>query len=385
MKVLHIGPIPIRKGGKSKGGVESHISQLASALDDVGVESLYFRNEVVKLQKGNDIFSYNNMLERILYCIIGLIRHIFSLHKLYPFKMKALKILADAIKIKRISKRNSVDVVHVHGLHDTAIKSCEFAGLRCIATDHGIGHKTVFKDNIDLVRNNLSNVLIIIAISDFSYDNCLKLANENKISKINNPIDVSINLIEEEKAKVISDSEYFIFNGISEAWDRKGLKYIASEINDIFNHFNELNFVCISEISIHEKFSTYVSEEFKSRVIYIEPLSRNENLKLVKNALFNLAPSQYEGFSLAYLESIIMGTPVLGFASNIKEMNKIFNVAFNVPFDFKQNKPILDSVIEVEFNARNACLGIDSELVSWGNNINRFICLYKRAVDIKLG
>ncbi|MEZ9852396.1 glycosyltransferase family 4 protein [Vibrio breoganii] len=382
MKVLHIGPIPIRKGGKLKGGVESHISQLSLALDDVDIDSLYFRNEVVNLQNSNDVFSYNNTFERILYCIIGAIIYMFELHKLFPFRMKALKVLSDAIKIKMISRRNSVDVVHVHGLHDTAIKSCEFAGLACIATDHGIGHKIVFKDNIELVRNNLSNVSVIIAISDFSHENCLKLVNENKIFKINNPIDVSVNLKEEKKTKVIIDGEYFIFNGISEAWDRKGLKYIANEINDIFDCYKDLKFVCISEKAIHEKFSTYVSGEFKNRIIYVEPLSRNENLKLVQNALFNLAPSQYEGFSLAYLESIIMGTPVLGFASNITEMNKIFNVDFNVPFDFKLNKPILGSVTKVEFNARNACLRVDSELVSWKNNIHRFIDVYKRALEL---
>ncbi|MEL0609335.1 glycosyltransferase [Vibrio echinoideorum] len=378
MKVLQVSPIPINRGGVEKGGVESHVSELSGKLLEEGGEVIFFRNSVTGYKgKKEDVFYYSSILSLIISALLGFLKYNSKLSINLPIGKK-IKVMAYCHTLSKISSISRFDVAHIHGLHNLAGFACQILNIPHVFTDHGIGHKQSFHNDRELITLNVSKSKIVIAISDESFKNVLDVVgSEIKVKKINNPIDIDTNGVSECEFGF----DYIIFNGISDTWVRKGLSKINDEIDDILSEIYPMKLLVVCE---KKYFSRLLLDDSSrsNQLVHILPVSRDKMLSMVKGAKFNLAPSIKEGFSIAYLESIILGTPVIGFDSNILEMNLLFDTNLNQPFcnnDVNKLAPVVKAMNNEILEG--SVLEIESNPLSWDYSIARFFEVYCKAVN----
>lgn len=376
MNVLHVSPIPSSLGGFKKGGVESHVSELSRSLHIEGFNSYFFDNSlpnITRSKKEPNCFEYLTWFSFFIFTFMGLQYSLKVFGKKLPLKRK-LRIISDCGALRYFINKKEISVIHVHGIHNIICTACEILNVPFVITDHGIGHKEVFDFDKDFLRRNIRSAFKIISISDYSKSNVLQLVNEEKIVKINNPI--TIDGVE----KVNLDYEYAIFNGISETWVRKGLSRIAEEIEHIILEMQDLYLVVVCNAEDYQKLMEFVSNEYiRQKIKHQLPMDRQSMLSYVKGAKFNLAPSLKEGFSIGYLESILLGTPVIGFYSNICEMNDIFNVGYNIPVQPEEKLGDKVKLMMQQLTHRDN-FEIVSNPLSWENQMNKFCELYLNAI-----
>ncbi|KIF50399.1 glycosyltransferase [Vibrio owensii] len=378
MNVLHVSPIPTVLGGVEKGGVESHVSELAQNLLFKGVNSYFFDNSLplsnrTRTNIGNNCFKYSTWFSFICFLFVGARYFSRLIEKEMPLKRK-LRVIADCGSLSYFTRKNKISLVHVHGIHNIIATACEVIEIPFVITDHGIGHKQVFDVDKGFLHRNICSAFKVISISDYSKSNVLQLVNDDKIVKINNPITIN------EVEKVNLDYEYAIFNGISDTWVRKGLSRIAEEIEHIILEMQDLYLVVVCNAEDYEKLMESVSNEYiRQKIKHQLPMDRQSMLSYVKGAKFNLAPSLKEGFSIGYLESILLGTPVIGFYSNICEMNDIFNVGYNIPVQPEEKLGDKVRLMMQQLTHRDN-FEIVSNPLSWENQINKFCELYLNAI-----
>ena len=370
MKILQVAPIPISKGGVEKGGVESHVSELSDKLSEVH-QIYFFRNKITKLLSNNGAY-YRNILDYIICFLLG-IKYFIVVDKVFKFKER-FKIAADSHRMSKIISEQGIDIVHVHGVHNHACYVCELLTVPYIVTDHGIGHKEAFDLNKALLTRNIAGCKSIIAISKDSYKNLLCLIDKDKIEMINNPIDLPDSNKIDTWENIHFD--FALFNGISDTWYRKGLSEIAKNIDSIMNTLKPLHLVIVcDEKNFNKLISKCLEKNNLERIHHYLPMERYRSLGLVKKARFNIAPSIKEGFSIAYLESIGLSTPVIGFYSNIEEMNELFGSKLNIPYEHGvSNLNELVKTMMLNTNQREN-FG-DISILSWAKSIDKFNKIY---------
>lgn len=367
-KVCVIGCLPEILGGIERGGIASHIGELYTNLKNVNIDVIVFYNDKIK-NKEKEVLSYRNKIDILKNSILGFLKFGKVKSKNYSIKEK-IKILADANKIFRL-KDDGVDIFHVHSLHNLANKACEIANVKFVSTDHAFWHVEYNKEKI--IENIKSST--IIAISEISKEKIFALKGNNNIVKINNPINpIEFKLKNKNKNK---NKFNVYFNGISDGWGRKGLSYISKEILDICSIDNIHITIVTDENSRNTLISINPWIVGSEKVTVSEPLSRYDNLLLLANSDVFLAPSLSEGFSIAYLESVMLSVPVIGFGPNIEEINSMLKTDFCIAFDH-DNDSIYDKLLEIK-NRDN--IKINQKLFLWKNNIDKYIKVYEKVLN----
>ncbi|ENC9555545.1 glycosyltransferase family 4 protein [Aeromonas dhakensis] len=365
MKVCIVGCLPVKFGGRVNGGIASHISDLYDNLKNKGFDVCIFSNSI-DCANNSDVICYESVTHLLINSIRGMFKFNFFKINEHGFKAR-LKILADAFTLSEINKKG-YSKFHVHSLNNSAAKSCEIAGLKYVVTDHAFWHGGT---SISYIKENIDKAEKIIAISDFSRRKIISIGIDSlRIVKINNPIDKILTSKKEKPERIFR----VYFNGISDGWERKGLSKISSELNDILGIEN-IELVIVSDNESIIKLKRENADIINSESLKIfGPLRRDENLSWLNSSDVFLSPSTSEGYSIAYLEAISLGVPVIGFEPNVKEINNILGREFCIGFDH-YNDSIKESILEIK--NRNEEKLVNVEQFYWEQNIDKFIALYR--------
>lgn len=334
-KGLIIGPLPKSITEKAApGGIATHIDELLRYLkvNDIDIYICYHKPYDVK--KDNVLVS--NKIRWLFNVVHGFMLLIFNKnYNLFKYTIKDNIVVAFYFsKLKIFFQKNDPDFVHIHSLHNPAPYALNLLRYKqkIIITDHGFwqGKYLDKKKIISKLVKNYSIADSIIYISDMAYQKHLNMNfwDTHKLVKINNPTDFSAFPIKEKNEK--NTDKVIFFNGYSESISRKGFDILVSTINMYPDLYNNIKLIAICDEYSENHIKTK-SWNFKCELIGKTTLKNILNI-LCNSDLF-VVPSRSEGFSLAYIEALAVGIPVIGYFGQIDEMKKTLNTYIGESFN----------------------------------------------------
>lgn len=184
----------------------------------------------------------------------------------------------------------------------------------------------------------------LIAVSENTKDGIIKyfgIGMEQKINVIYE--DVIVNDIDTIKLDKKINSEYILFVGTIEP--RKNLINLLDAYSKVRKYKN-IKLIIAGKLGWGaDEFKNKLSENaFKEDIEYLDYISEEEKINLIKNCKLFVFPSLYEGFGLPVLEAMRLGTiPVVSNSSSLKELVEVDYLKFNP----NNTDEIADKILEL--------------------------------------
>ena len=236
-------------------------------------------------------------------------------------------------ELKRVLKEGNYKIVHSH-INTLSVFSL-FAA-KCAGVPVRIAHSHATTSNKEFLRNIIKNILRKFSkIYATDYYACSELAgrfqfgnkafNEEKVTIINNAIDIDKFLYNKEKRKKIRDElnisdETILIGNVGRLESVKNQKFVIDIFNEYLKNNNNAFLVIIGEGSLKKTLLNYIEEmNLKDKVKLV---GQREDVDFVYSALdVFLFPSLYEGFGLSLIEAQCSGVNCLASNNVVKEIN----------------------------------------------------------------
>lgn len=340
------------------GGEDTVVKSEMDMLKDNG-------HEVLLYMRHNDEIKKLNRVVRILSSLS------------YIFSIKTF------LEVRKIIKKNSIDIVHVHNTFPLISPSVYYAAFSCKVpvvqtihnfrmlcpsatftrnsricedcTKNGLGQALKYK----CYRNSFSQTLAAVVILKIhrilgTYKRingyiALTNFNKNKIKKLvkdDEKIFVKPNFSREEIQKPSYENykNYFVYIGRLDKL--KGINLLINSWRSISH--DEL--YIIGDGPEKDNVAKLVKNNNITNIKLLGFMDRNEALNIVKQSKAIIVPSQwYEGFPMTIVEAYSMGVPVIG--GNIGNLNSIIKDKFNgLIFKYDDSKELVSAVKKLETN-----------------------------------
>ena len=332
MKIMQVGPIPVEHGGKTFGGVASHLWDLSINLARSGNEVAIIADNFRAAKAFPEMKAYIQ--------VYGISRK-FALKKAYkgilkPNKLfKALRYLSGKMHPNVIAANIVIhmaafeyfkpDVIHVHHLTYRLPFSyiASDGKVPIISTVHSL---TAIKDEsidkrakiVSLIKKNTKKCKNIIFVSEkvkaeFAgyFQNTM-----SNVYVVTNPVSIEKykrveKSVAQKKLGIKTNVPILLFVG---SIDRnKGVYELVNAIKMINEDGRKVLLLMVGD-----------GEEFKNLQEYIKRVSLSDTITMVGRREFQeiltyysaadlfVLPSHSEGFSLVYIEAMACGLPVVG-------------------------------------------------------------------------
>lgn len=296
-------------------------------------------------------------------------------------KRNLIKKVIYNYKLKSFIKKNGYmyDIIHVHG--DSG--GCKiFRKFNTVATFHGFTasnplYKNIFKRfflylfSARYEFNNLKYSKKITSVSKKVAEQIQNYTNK-KINVVYNGIDLKkfnsfiYKTSMKKKLKFKKDNVYILFVG-TQAW-RKGLDIALEAMNLLKNNRLRLNIIGLKTNKLNNNFVTFHGL-----------LNEKQIIRYYKASDIFIMPSRYEGFSIAVLEAMASGLPVI--ASNNIGLDEIIKNNFNGIL-IENNPNELAKIIKKLLINRKLLNKISynsyqtSKKFDWANIVKKYIEIY---------
>lgn len=387
MKILIIGPVPKKYGGKEYGGVATHIEGLSEEL---------IRNKFnITLWYHKSINRVNNLpLKVINNTYFDYIKCIFNIKVLYSKKYKflsfpeKLKLIYQITRLKAILNKTKFDVIHLHSLKNTI--SLALQEINCktpyVITDHGFWNQknacVEGSATYKRVKESIKGCKKLIYISDFakSKHDTVNFNHQNKLVKIKNPIKVLTNLTPKKKE---SSKTTLFFNGLTQSVAIKNLPVLIDAITNDNELIKNIKLIAI----VNDKGKTYLKERGVNFDIEVHGRIQWEKVvKLYEKSDLLVVPSKSDSFGLVYIEALMFGIPIIGLDKLVKEFQSDLGtyIGEGIDSNIQTSKDLAEKIKKViESDAFKPELVYNrlQEKYSWEANINKYIEVYERAIE----
>jgi L-malate glycosyltransferase len=225
-------------------------------------------------------------------------------------------------------KSNPPDIIHAHWTYEFAWAAMR-SGLPHVVTIHDVA-AVILRNKFDpyrLVRwylnwVTMNNATHFIANSHYTY-NVMSKKVKKRTTIINNFYPNGL-----EKVRLANKENYFIT--VSNAFDRR--KNIAASLQAfsiLRSHFPGMTYYLVGSVMGHggEAYQYAVKNNLHHDVKFLGGKSHDEIIELIKCAKLMIHPATEESFGMVVLESMIVGTPVIGGSES-----------GNIPFLLKQEE-----------------------------------------------
>lgn len=408
-KILYIGPIPAELGGTGTGGIETHCWQLATQAYKSGYEVYiltYGASSFKKETNGVNIISISQnkftFPLKVFYAIKNWSVIDVENHNYFSFLSlrDKLIVLYCAYILEKIISTTKPDIIHIHSLLNMNILSLGIlkSPSPIVVTDHGIGvvynygtfEKFDISDKDYLLRKMTEGIKIasyVISVSNFAKKHLLKFLDyfgDKKLTAILNPIDItSLPILDKEELKHelgLGNKKVVFFSGVHNPVKKKGLDILlwAFDSNDY------LCKTCTLLIVTNKDGLNFAQDFVKNKNIDIVLMGPQKWERVVK--YYNVAdvfvlPSWTEGIGIVYEESLVVGTPIVGFSESIREIEELLGVYVGEKFDCEREdeKNLAKKVIKVldtNFDRKNTRKSAINNL-SWDARFMDFEKIYK--------
>ena len=371
MKIIQMGPVPPEWGGRDVGGIATHLSGLALTLSDKGHEvDVLTTSSLDKKVNGNvNVVGMNSKVKLITFFILN-IKSTFQL-----IMSKSKKEIFTEYYFEYIKSRYSPDdiIIHCHSLHNYFCDKLIREGFRVVYTDHGFWQSEHI--NEAAINYRVDRSLNVISVSNYAKSRLEKIIrtkdSEDKIVTIHNPIEC---VTEPREENILRRGVFF--NGYSESVKRKGLDILIKSLAEL-GYRDEVTVVCDEDgqhyldkqtLDLGFKVNSFGKQKYK----VIEKLYRESSLMVL--------PSRSESFGLVYIEALMCGVPVVGYAPVIEEFNLLFNMEVGVPFnpeteDYVALSRKIDYAINKEWDMDEIRVRIKNKF-SWLSSIGAYESIY---------
>ena len=249
---------------------------------------------------------------------VNVIEYELSKNKLIRiFDNKVYNILIDA---------GPFDIIHFHGVWCVelmqVVKVARICAAKLVITPHGMLDKWSLSQNSTIkkvalylyIKNYLDGASMVHALNEHEKLSLLSLGIKSSIKILGNG--VFENCLNEEVLKTDrsknKDSVYFLF--LSRLHYKKGLDYLAKAWVSAHKKLGRAVLIVAGpkDDNSIDDFIAYVDKAgLRDTVNIIGPIYGQEKLRLMREAIAFVLPSRQEGFSMAIIESLSQGTPVV--------------------------------------------------------------------------
>lgn len=406
-KILYIGSIPPEVGGQACGGLATHMWELAIQAHRNGYD-------VYVLAKTNSSFVRDGIKIMNLPSRNKLLKAFYGIKSLLSTKkgkmiflnflsFKRIYRLLSAYSIKKIIDYVKPDLIHIHALTNTYTAISTFLE-NCppiVVTDHGIGMyfanpKTSRKifgikkmgELKEKVNKTLKTVDSIITISGFVEQQLKEqfyIPSNLKIKTIVNPIDVNkLPLLNKKDVKEelgLIDKKIVFFSGVHYPIKKKGLDILLRA----FSVDNYLRKNCKLLVVTRGEAISFAQNFLKNKNIdglILDPQPWEKLVKYYNASDVFVMPSRIEGIGLVYEESLMVGTPIVGFPDSLQELEGRLGIYIGEKFDAgkEDEKALAKKIIKVlntDFD-RKLLREKMVENLSWDAKFREFDSVYRR-------
>ncbi|KAF0093173.1 MAG: group 1 glycosyl transferase [Puniceicoccaceae bacterium 5H] len=159
------------------------------------------------------------------------------------------------------------------------------------------------------------------------------------------PYFVSDNYTRSELSPKGGEEPYISFIGL--LYDhRKGVDLLLQALKLLKDRGKNYRLKLIGEGRLRGEYEAY-AEEHQLKVEFLGKVSEEENYQIVARSRLFVGPSRAESFGIVYIESLCAGTPVIGFAPTVRELQALIDPSVGTPFDpERQDTHLLAAEIE---------------------------------------
>lgn len=386
MKILIIGPIPPKYGGKGYGGIATHITSLATQLAKHRHEVFLWYHKPIKSTEEGKVRVIGNSFSSFLGCLISL-KWLYK--KKYPYLTNSQGFLL-SYQIQQLNKlvsKTNFDVIHVHSLHNTsllALRELNYPSSKIVATDHGFWNQSNALNSTSFtykkLRKSVEGCSKVIYISEYAkkMHSKIDLGINEKLVKIGNPI----HIIEYDyKKSEDQEKKTIFFNGITKSIKIKNLPVLLDAIqkNDTLMEKVKLIAIVNSEGKELIKKNNYGFD--------IEVLGKTDwdtVVSIYQKSDILVVPSKSDSFGLVYLEALMFGVPIIGLTQLVDEFENMLKTYIGEGFD--SNTESSDTLGRKMISVLNHKIDKErihkrlTEIYSWQNNVNKYEEVYKSIV-----
>jgi glycosyltransferase involved in cell wall biosynthesis len=332
MRILQIGPIPPDVGGKTSGGVASHVWDLSNNLVKRGHEVAILADNYpdahhVPVKKdGVIIYSFSSL--RVLKNLVWLFQNsyiIFKLIKHFEGLINITQIIKSTIYYKYVTEHFKPDIIHVHHLESRFPFAYFAAGneIPIISTIHSLSSVRFTPPPLSgkyskLMVNNLGLSKNLVFVSHSLRVQFDKLFGNFQAKSwiINNPVDSEkFYPMDKQRARLKLDlpDNYPILLFVGHLLESKGIYDLIEAVKILSVKSKEFRILFVGDGRERRGLENKIRSYDLDAVVRLEGEKKYPDLLFYYNAadLF-VMPSLSESFGLVYIESLSCGTPVIG-------------------------------------------------------------------------
>jgi glycosyltransferase involved in cell wall biosynthesis len=251
----------------------------------------------------NYIFNNNtDEFEHYLFCVENCALSEKNQHqknKIFTYKKRFGADIFAAIKLKKISKKNKIDIIHLHD--SNAINTYIIADVLGMNVP-AIIHRHV---NFPITsKYQYKKIQKIICVSNQVKSNFKDFIQEDKLEIIYPGIDVK----KYENHKIENDKNLFTIGIVSALEPEKNIETFIEIANKITEKRNDVKFVIVGDGTLKKNFISQISA-LKSQINLLG--FRNDIPQLLSTFDLFLFTSNNEGFGQVILEAMAAKVPVI--------------------------------------------------------------------------
>ena len=389
MRILQVGPIPPEIGGRTVGGVATHVWDLSRHLvkrgHDVAILADNFPNppEIPVIKEGVRIYGFSKtfILKHLPLALLSPLA-IYKLKKHFGDLMGIIPIVAFFSYYKYILKHFNPDIIHIHHIeyrfpfayfasksHTTLITSVHgFHSIKFTPTDQSQRNYRLIVRNLNLARYLILN------------SKSVEKELHEYFGEYNGKYWLGINAIDMEKyypvdknyarEKVGLPLEVPIVLFASRLQKRKGVYTFLKAISLCKRKNLDLIAVIIGNGEEREGVQNFIAKNELEDVVRLER-TKPDLLYYYNAADLFVLPSFHEDFGLMYLEAMACGTPVIGTIGVSKEIIPSEDYGFRVPVnDSKALAEAIEKGLRKKWNKEKiinhaCCFSWDKRIVEY--------------------
>lgn len=333
MKILQIGPIPPEIGGKTTGGVATHVwglsTHLAKRRHQVAILADNFFNPlgIPVVKDGVRIYGLSKAL--ILKHLPSILPNLSTIYRLKNHLKGLIGTRGIAINFcyyDYVLHRFKPDVIHVHHL-ETRFAFAFFASkakIPVVTTIHSFS-SIEFSPPVQsqryhkLVANNLRLSRNLIFVSHYLEKECTRLFGDDYTAErwvIHNPADVGkYHPVDKDEARqrMGLPKEVLTLLFVGNLVARKGVYTLLEAAKILKKKLKLIKVIIVGDGPEREGIEDFVANNDLKDLVRLEGIKGYPELLYYYNSadLF-VMPSFSEGFSLVYVEALNCGIPIIG-------------------------------------------------------------------------